>query len=139
MSQKSNTPVELRHVKKLRIHRLSGAWIFLIDWIFFGVNAITAGLATPVVSILAFLTGGTGVFLIQKLLNKDSFGQAFLRGLIAGVMAGIPFSIAGTVYGSWVLAMAGMRREDLPEFQSPIEVQATVEDAPRQRASKSSH
>ena len=139
MSQKSNTPAELRHVRKLHIHRLSGAWIFLIDWLFFGVNAITAGLATPVVSILAFLTGGTGVFLIQKLLNKDSFGQAFLRGLIAGVMAGIPVSIAGTVYGGWVLAMAGMRREDLPEFQPPIEVQATVEDAPRQRASKSSH
>ena len=139
MSQKSNTPAEFRHVKKLHIHRLSGAWIFLIDWLFFGVNAITAGLATPVVSILAFLTGGTGVFLIQKLLNKDSFGQAFLRGLIAGVMAGIPFSIAGTVYGGWVLAMAGMRREDLPEFQPSIEVQATVEDAPRQRASKSSH
>ena len=139
MSQKSNTPAELRHVKKLHIHRLSGAWIFLIDWLFFGVNAITAGLATPVVSILAFLTGGTGLFLIQKLLNKDSFEQAFLRGLIAGVMAGIPFSIAGTVYGGWVLAMAGMRREDLPEFQPPMEVQATVEDAPRQRASKSSH
>jgi len=139
MSHKSPPPAELRHVKKLRIHRLSGAWIFLIDWFFFGVNTITIGLATPLVSILAFLTGSTGVFLIQKLLNRDSFGQAFLRGLVAGVIAGIPFSIAGTVYGGWVLAMAGMRREDIPKFQPSIEVQATVEDAPRQQASKSSH
>lgn len=140
MSQKSNTPAELRHVKKLRIHRLSGAWIFLIDNFFFVGNAMTAGLATPLSCVLAFITGGVGVFLIQKLLNKDSTGQAFLRGLVAGVLAGIPISIAGTVYGGWVLAMSGMRKEDLPNPQSPIDVQATtVEDSPDQQASKASH
>ena len=140
MSQKPNTPAELRHVKNLRIHRLSGAWIFLIDNFFFIGNAMTAGLATPLSCVLAFITGGVGVFLIQKLLNKDSTGQAFLRGLVAGVLAGIPISIAGTVYGGWVLAMSGMRKEDLPNPQSPIDVQATtVEDSPDQQASKASH
>ena len=129
----------MRHVKKLRIHRLSGAWIFLIDNFFFVGNAMTAGLATPITCVLAFLTGGVGVFLIQKLLNKDSFGQAFLRGLIAGVLAGIPISIAGTVYGGWVLAMAGLKKEDLPESQPPVEVQATVEDSEDQQANKASH
>ena len=105
MSQKPNTPAELRHVKNLQIHRLSGAWIFLIDNFFFVGNAMTAGLATPLSCVLAFITGGVGVFLIQKLLNKDSTGQAFLRGLVAGVLAGIPISIAGTVYGGWVKVM----------------------------------
>lgn len=139
MSQQSKTPAEMRHVKKFRIHRLSGAWIFLIDNFFFGVTAMTGGLAVPLSCALAFLTGGVGVFLIQKLINKDSFGQAFVRGLMAGVLAGIPISIAGTVYGGWVLAMSGMRKEDLPEAQPPIEVQASVEDNADQRASNSSH
>ena len=58
---------------------------------------------------------------------------------MAGVLAGIPISIAGTVYGGWVLAMSGMRKEDLPEAQTPIEVQASVEDNADQRASNSSH
>ena len=129
----------MRHVKKFRIHRLSGAWIFLIDNFFFGVTAMTGGLAVPLSCGLAFLTGGVGVFLIQKLINKDSFGQAFVRGLMAGVLAGIPISIAGTVYGGWVLAMSGMRKKDLPEAQPPIEVQASGEDNADQRASNSSH
>ena len=129
----------MRHVKKFRIHRLSGAWIFLIDNFFFGVTAMTGGLAAPLSCGLAFLTGGVGVFLIQKLINKDSFGQAFVRGLMAGVLAGIPISIAGTVYGGWVLAMSGMRKKDLPEAQPPIEVQASGEDNADQRASNSSH
>ena len=139
MSKQSKTPAEMRHVKKFRIHRLSGAWIFLIDNFFFGVTAMTGGLAVPLSCALAFLTGGVGVFLIQKLINKDSFGQAFARGLMAGVLAGIPISIAGTVYGGWVLAMSGMRKKDLPEAQTPIEVQASVEDNADQRASNSSH
>ena len=139
MSQQSKTPAEMRHVKKFRIHRLSGAWIFLIDNFFFGVTAMTGGLAAPLSCGLAFLTGGVGVFLIQKLINKDSFGQAFVRGLMAGVLAGIPISIAGTVYGGWVLAMSGMRKKDLPEAQPPIEVQASGEDNADQRASNSSH
>lgn len=139
MSQQSKTPAEMRHVKKFRIHRLSGAWIFLIDNFFFGVTAMTGGLAVPLSCALAFLTGGAGVFLIQKLINKDSFGQAFARGLMAGVLAGIPISIAGTVYGGWVLAMSGMRKEDLPEAQTPIKVQASLEDNADQRASNSSH
>ena len=129
MNQERQTPAEIRHVKKFSIHRLSGAWILLIDNLFFVGTISTAGLALPISCLLAFLTGGLGVFLIEKLINKNSVKQSFLRGLIAGILSGIPISIAGTVYGGWVLAMAGIKQKNNTENQSIIEVQSSTSDS----------
>ena len=129
MNQEKQTPAELRHVKNFRIHRLSGAWILLIDNLFFVGTISTGGLSLPISCILAFLSGGLGVFLIEKLINKNSFNQSFLRGLIAGILSGIPISIAGTVYCAWVLAMAGIKQKDITDNQSIIEVQSSTSDS----------
>ncbi len=129
MNQEKQTPAELRHVKNFRIHRLSGAWILLIDNLFFVGTISTGGLSLPISCILAFLSGGLGVFFIEKLINKNSFNQSFLRGLIAGILSGIPISIAGTVYGAWVLAMAGIKQKDITDNQSIIEVQSSTSDS----------
>ena len=129
MNQEKQTPAELRHVKNFRIHRLSGAWILLIDNLFFVGTVSTGGLALPISCLLASITGGLGVFLIEKLINKNSYKQSLLRGLIAGILSGIPISIAGTVYGGWVLAMAGIKQKKNTEIQSIIEVQSSTSDS----------
>ena len=129
MNQEKQTPAEIRHVKKFRIHRLSGAWILLIDNLFFVGTVSTGGLALPISCLLASITGGLGVFLIEKLINKNSYKQSLLRGLIAGILSGIPISIAGTVYGGWVLAMAGIKQKENTENQSIIEVQSSTSDS----------
>ena len=118
MNQEKQTPAELQHVKNFRIHRLSGAWILLIDNLFFVGTVSTGGLTLPISCLLASITGGLGVFLIEKLINKNSFRQSLLRGLIAGILSGIPISIAGTVYGGWVLAMAGIKQKENTDNQS---------------------
>ena len=129
MNQEKQTPAELRHVKNFRIHRLSGAWILLIDNLFFVGTVSTGGLALPISCLLASIAGGLGVFLIEKLINKNSYKQSLLRGLIAGILSGIPISIAGTVYGGWVLAMAGIKQKENTENQSIIEVQSSTSDS----------
>ena len=129
MNQEKQTPAELRHVKNFRIHRLSGAWILLIDNLFFVGTVSTGGLALPISCLLASITGGLGVFLIEKLINKNSYRQSLLRGLIAGILSGIPISIAGTVYGGWVLAMAGIKQKENTENQSIIDVQSSTSDS----------
>ena len=129
MNQEKQTPAELKHVKNFRIHRLSGAWILLIDNLFFVGTVSTGGLALPISCLLASITGGLGVFLIEKLINKNSYKQSLLRGLIAGILSGIPISIAGTVYGGWVLAMAGITQKENTENQSIIEVQSSTSDS----------
>ena len=128
MNKEKQTPAELKYVKNFRIHKLSGAWIFLIDNLFFVGTAFTAGLALPISCLLAFITGSLGVFLIEKMINKNTFSQSFFRGLIAGILSGIPISIAGTIYGWWVLKMADIKQKDIPDNQSIIEVQSSTSE-----------
>ena len=119
-------PVKTEKQRKLFLHKLSGLWVFLVDNAFFGATFATGGLALPISCILAFFTGGAGVFLIETLVNRDGKGRAFNKALLAGILSGIPFSIAGTIYGGWVMAVAGLSKKDVPVEEPPIDVQAST-------------
>jgi hypothetical protein len=69
-------PVKAEKRRQLFLHKLSGLWVFLVDNAFFGANAITLFTGTPLICAAAFLTGGTGVFLIETLVNRDTKGPA---------------------------------------------------------------
>ena len=135
MDQPPKLPVKAEKRRKLFLHKLSGLWVFLVDNAFFGATIATAGLALPISCLLAFFTGGAGVFFIQTLINRDSAKQAFNKALLAGVLSGIPTSIAGTVYGVWILRMAGLSKKDIPVEEPPIDVQAN----PSQDDNNASH
>jgi len=135
MDQPPKLPVKAEKRRKLFLHKLSGLWVFLVDNAFFGANAITLFAGTPLICAAAFLTAGAGVFLIETLVNRDSARQAFNKALLAGVLSGIPTSIAGTVYGVWILRMAGLSKKDIPVEEPPIDVQASTS----QNESSASH
>ncbi len=132
-------PVKTEKQRKLFLHKLSGLWVFLVDNAFFGVTVATAiptgGFSLLITCSLASLSGGLGVFLIQKMINGDSLRQALNKALLAGVLSGIPTSLAGTIYGAWVLRMAGLSKKDIPIEEPPIDVQSTAS----QDDSRSSH
>lgn len=128
-------PTKATRPKKLYLHRLSGVWVFLVDNAFFGATLATAGLALPISCTLAFFAGTTGVFLIETLVNQDRKGRAFNKALLAGILSGIPTSIGGTIYGAWVMRMAGMSKKDIPIEEPPIDVQSSTS----QDESNSSH
>jgi len=132
-------PVKTEKHRKLFLHKLSGLWVFLVDNAFFGVTVATAiptgGFSLLITCSLASLSGGLGVFLIQKMINGDSLRQALNKALLAGVLSGIPTSLAGTIYGAWVLRMAGLSKKDIPIEEPPIDVQSTTS----QDDSRSSH
>jgi len=90
------------------IHPYSAGLLILLDNAFFGANALTLGLSTPLMAALAFSVTGTGVFLIQKFLVKESIGESIARAFFIGILAGIPTSIFGTAVGLFVLAKAGL-------------------------------
>lgn len=87
------------------IHPYSAGLLILMDNVFWGVNAMTLGLSTPITCALAFSMTGIVVFLIQKYLVKESIGESFVKAFLVGVLAGIPTSIAGTALGTAVLVM----------------------------------
>ena len=91
------------------LHPYSAGLLIFMDNIFWGVNALTLGLSTPVICIIAFFVTGIVVFLIQKYLAKESMGECFGKAAITGVLAGIPTSITGTAFGTAILIMARLK------------------------------
>lgn len=91
------------------LHSFSGVLLITVDNALWGANLVTLGFATPIVSLLAFLFTGTGVFLVQVFMAEDSVGVAITKGFVVGVMAGVPTSIVGTLGGIYILGKAGIR------------------------------
>ncbi|MCC5805851.1 MAG: hypothetical protein JJU00_05930 [Opitutales bacterium] len=91
-----------------RLHPLSGIAILVLDNLFFGLKLATAGLGMPVTATLAFWSTLCAVWFIQRRLVGEHWRMSFLKALAAGVVAGVPFSIAGTVVGSWVILSSGL-------------------------------
>ena len=88
-------------------HPYSGALIIAMDWVFFGVEAGTLGLTIPVMSLLAFATTLLGVTTIQLKIKKENLAIALAKGILGGIVAGIPTPIAGTFIGALILALSG--------------------------------
>jgi hypothetical protein len=87
---------------------LAGAWILGLDWLLFPPEAASAGLATPVASLLGFVLASVGVYRMQRRFALDDKPRATLKAVVAGLIVGIPFSLAGTVVGAWILASSGL-------------------------------
>lgn len=87
---------------------ITGAMILVLDWLLFSSNAVSAGLATPLVALLGFVLGGVGAFLLQTRFGGDPWWKAGLKALLAGVVVGAPWPIGGTLVGGWVLFFSGL-------------------------------
>ena len=98
--------------RKPFFHPLSGVVILLLDTVFFGVEVISLELALPLSCLLAFLFTGLGVFCVQKFLHRDGLGASLAKALLGGLAAGVPWSITGTIVGSWILLLSGLSAWD---------------------------
>ncbi len=96
--------------KRGAIHPYSAGLLIIFDNVFFGANAVTMGLGTPIIAMIAFCVTGTGVFLTQRFLVEEATGPSLARGFVIGSLAGVPTSITGTGAGLALLARAGLRR-----------------------------
>jgi hypothetical protein len=79
-----------------------------LDWLLFGGNALTAGTMTALVVVLGFVLGGLSTALIQRLLDGESWGSSLFKGLLAGIVVGVPLPIFGTFVGGIILGLAGL-------------------------------
>ena len=95
-------------VKRFWLHPASGVLILAVDWFFFGPELATGEAAAIITCPLAFLVTTAGVYWIQRRKHGDSRRSAFLKGLLGGVLAGIPTSISGTIFGTAVLVLSGL-------------------------------
>jgi hypothetical protein len=94
-------------------HPASGVVILGIDILIFGPEFFSGFLALPVMCALAFMITFPLVFLIQKRWGGDTGAPAMGKAFLGAFMAGLPFSIAGTIYGAAILALSGLPHHPL--------------------------
>jgi hypothetical protein len=87
---------------------VTGAWILGLDWLLFSPEGITLGLATPVAAVVGFVAGTLGTHFFQTRYGGDKGATAWLKSLAAGLIVGIPFPLAGTFVGGWILFNSGL-------------------------------
>lgn len=86
----------------------TGMLIMGLDWLFFSEEAATFGLALPFTILTGFLTGGLGTYHLQRKYGGDTRGVALAKSIAAGIVVGLPFPLAGSLAGAWIIANSGM-------------------------------
>jgi hypothetical protein len=86
--------------------------MILIDFMLFGGEVGSGGLAIPVTSAIA---AGLTIpcILIQKYVFKDNWGGAIGKGLLVGLLTGIPTPIPSI--GTGIIGVIGLASKILPK------------------------
>ncbi len=128
-------PAARRPVPPPPIHPLAALATLVLDNVF-GVVEIVDPIALVLTSVSVGVIGGVTTMFVQRYLSKDSWGASIAKGLVMGVIAGVPFQVAGTVVGLPLLTWAGLHEwiklkqpKNQPELPPEDEiVEADVKD-----------
>lgn len=74
------------------------------------VETLCASLLILLTSLTVFAIGTLTTLLIQRYIAGDDWGPAAAKGMVMGVVAGIPFLVTGTAAGISRLGWAGLHR-----------------------------
>ncbi len=100
------TPEPRRVVPAAPIHPLAALTTIVLDNVFGWVEIVD-----PLSLLLtSFLVGGIGfvtTLFVQRYLAKDEWGTSVAKGLVMGVISGVPFQVTGTAVGAILLGWAG--------------------------------
>ena len=102
-----NNQIEPRRpIPAAPIHPLAALTTLVLDNVFGLVE-----IADPFLVLLTSLTVGTictvTVAFVQHYMAKEEWGISIAKGLVMGVVAGVPFQVTGTAVGGILLAWAG--------------------------------
>lgn len=86
----------------------TGLLVMGLDWLLFSKEAATFGLAIPFTSVVGFLAGSVGTYRLQRKFGLDSKAAALLKSIVAGILVGLPFPLAGTIAGAWIMTTSGI-------------------------------
>jgi hypothetical protein len=103
-----NNQIEMRHpISAAPIHPLAALVTVVLDNVFGAIEIITP-IFIVLTSLAIFALGSVTTLFIQRYMARDSWGVAIAKGLAMGVIAGVPFSVTGTVLGVPLLVWAGL-------------------------------
>jgi hypothetical protein len=96
-----------RRIPSPPIHPMAAFVTIVLDG-FFSVFEVLDPLLLFFISTFIGILGFSATTLVQRFLAKDGWGAAIAKGLVMGIVAGVPYPIAGTVIGTPLLVWAGV-------------------------------
>src|SRR5512137_2936259 len=100
-------PEPRRPIPPAPIHPLAALATIVLDNVF-GVFEILDPVALVLTSLGVGVLGTVTTLLLQRYLAKESWGASVAKGLVMGIIAGVPFQVTGTAIGIPLLAWAGL-------------------------------
>lgn len=91
------------------IHALAAIAIIALDGIF-GTFEILDPPLIVITSIVLGVLGFISTTFVQRFLAKDGWGAAAAKGMVLGILAGVPYPIMGTAVGVPLLIWSGVHR-----------------------------
>jgi hypothetical protein len=91
------------------VHPLAALATIVLDNVF-GVIELVDPLTILLTSLTVGVVCTVATSLVQRYLAKDEWGPAIAKGLVMGIVAGVPFQVTGTVVGVPLLAWAGLHQ-----------------------------
>jgi hypothetical protein len=97
---------EPRHpIPPAPIHPLAALATIVLDNVFGAVELVDP-LAIVFTSLGVGTLGMVTTMFVQRYLAKDSWGVSAAKGLVMGIIAGVPFQVTGTAVGAVLLGWA---------------------------------
>lgn len=91
------------------IHALAALAAIVLDGVF-GVIEIFDPLLLLFTSLGLGVLGFLSTIFVQRFLAKDDWGASVAKGLVMGIVAGVPYPVVGTAIGVPLLAWAGLHQ-----------------------------
>jgi hypothetical protein len=105
-----NNQIESRHpIPPAPIHPLAALVTVVLDNVF-GAFEILDPFMIVLTSVSVGVLGTVSTMLVQRYLAKDEWGPSIAKGLVMGIIAGVPFPVTGTVVGVPLLAWSGLHK-----------------------------
>lgn len=89
------------------VHPLSALVTVLLDNIF-GIIEIVDPIVILVTSSMVFIVCSFTTAFVQRFLSNERWGTAITKGLVMGVIAGVPFPVTGNLVGLPLLAWSAL-------------------------------
>src|SRR5689334_19196890 len=109
------------------LHPLAAFTIIALDGIF-GTVEILDPFALLFTSIGVGILGFLSTTFTQRFLAKEGLGESMAKGIVMGILAGVPYPIVGTAIGAPLLVWAGVHRL----FKSPDSNSRLLDDPERE-------
>ncbi len=120
------SPAPLSSLKTF-YHPASGIVILGIDLLVFGPEMLSGFLDVPVMCAVAFCTTFPLVYLIQTRWSKNGIASSLGKAFLGAFLAGLPFSITGTIFGAAVIALSGLPRNPVEAYKKITETRPKLE------------